>query len=81
MFKCIGVTNYKQLKPKCKKLYNVDSQLLKKFRNHNCRKKEFNRRPYEANKFTDKFLISKNSEKISAADSLFIGLQIKETTF
>jgi len=54
--------------------------LLKKCRRTNSRKNLFKNRLHAAEKFTEEYLIGKNSEKMTAAASLFMRLQIRETS-
>lgn len=76
----IGVKNRRQLTPKCLKLYNATNVLLKKCRRAKSQKCLFKDRLKAAEKLNDNYLTDKCTNKINAATSLFMKLQVRETT-
>lgn len=79
ILKQIGVRNCKRLTPNCRKLYNVTNLLLKQSRRNTNRTNLFKTRLANAEKFNDKYLVSRLSQKSTAAASLFMQLQVRET--
>ncbi|KAF0722183.1 Uncharacterized protein FWK35_00020495, partial [Aphis craccivora] len=75
----IGIKHRKQLTPKCLKLYKATNILLKKCRRAKSQKCLFKDRLKAAEKLNDNYLIDKCSNKINAATSLFLKLQVRET--
>lgn len=76
----IGVKKCSSLTPRCKRLYAITTNVLKKYRRMNTNKALFKTRLREADKFANTYLIDKFSDKLSAAASLFTRLQIPEST-
>ncbi|KAL5237449.1 hypothetical protein ACI65C_004859 [Semiaphis heraclei] len=75
----IGLKNCKQLTPKCKMLYSVTNQLLKKQRRLNSKKQLFKCRLRVAEQFSETYLKRKLADKVTPAASLFTRLQLRET--
>lgn len=79
VLKQIGVRNFKRLTPTCRKFYKISNLLLKQSRRNTNRNNSFKARLRDAEKFNDKYLVSRLSPKITAAASLFMKLQVRET--
>lgn len=74
MLKKIGVNKCSQLTPKCKKLYNIDNQLMKKCRREKTKKALFTHRLAAAENFSKTYL-----QKMTPAAAMFTRLQVRET--
>lgn len=79
ILKQIGVANCNRLTPNCRKFYKITNLLLKQNRRNTNRKNLFKTRIRDAEKFTDKYLVSRLSQKTTAAASLLMQLQVRET--
>ncbi|KAF0706516.1 THAP-type domain-containing protein, partial [Aphis craccivora] len=79
ILKQIGVRNFKHLTPTCRKFYKISNLLLKQSRRNTNRNNLFKTRLRDAEKFNDKYLVSRFSPKVTAAASLFMKLQVRET--
>lgn len=72
--------NCSQLTPRCQKFYHITKKLFKKSRRDGVKHQLFKDKLKSAARFTDEFLINKYSHKMSATASMFMRLQVQETT-
>ncbi|KAF0705011.1 Uncharacterized protein FWK35_00030365, partial [Aphis craccivora] len=76
----ICVKNCSQLTPRWQKFYHITKKLFKQSRRDGVKNQLFKDRLKSVERFTDEFLISKYSHKMSATASMFMRLQVRETT-
>lgn len=72
--------NIRHLTPRCKKLYSITNQLIRKQRQSNTKKELFKNRLKKAEKFSETYMMNKLNGKVTTAASLFTKLQFRETT-
>lgn len=70
----IGVRNIRHLTSRCKKLYSITNQLIRKQRQSDVKKELFKNRLKRAEKYANSYLINQFNGKVTIAASLFIKL-------
>lgn len=68
--------NCKQLTPKCKKLYTIANELLRKKRRLSSKKQLFKNRLHAAERFSNVYMNEKLCGNVTPAASLFTRMQL-----